>query len=90
MAATIDLRVNDFNGEIAVHGVADILFATLNARSLENGEVAVRVSCFEARKQAHSDLPCELRAPKGARERRNRRGPPPEGRQWPLNGEIAV
>ena len=67
MAAIIELRVDDFNGEIAVHGVAVIVFATLAARSLENGEVAVRVLCFEACKQAHSDLPCELRAQKGAR-----------------------
>ena len=90
VAAIIDLRVDDFNGEIAVHGVAGILFATLAARSLENGEVAVRVLCFEACRQADSDLPCEVRAQIGARERRNRRGPPPEGREWPLNGETAV
>ena len=46
VAAIIELRVDDFNGEIAVHGVAGILFATLAARSLENGEVAVQMlSC---------------------------------------------
>ena len=36
------------------------------------------------------DTPRAVRAQMEASERRNRRGPPAEGRDWPLNGETAV